>query len=113
MVLSPSNLLSARRLSYSAKTSWLFQPQSGYPGWIQAKERQRVYFAWRLINPEGSCPVHLTTTILADNPQCEGVITNVVQSCSKELPSPHEGFQCVVVVGGTGQAASRVCLMQL
>ena len=41
----PFILLSALKsrpkvIIYSEKTSWLFQPQSGYPGCIQAKETE-------------------------------------------------------------------------
>ena len=66
---------------------------SGYHAWLQTSWRDCGYvrygrlFAWG--NPIGSCPIHLTTTVHALTTLwilniCEGVVTNALQSCSKE-----------------------------
>ena len=54
-------------LQYTAKTTWLFQPQSGYPGCRQTEETVASYESVTLLLKSncirGSFPVHLTTTI--------------------------------------------------
>ena len=85
----------------TAKTSWSFQPWSGYRGCRQV-EGTAVMISFlrkgRLFtkgNSIGSYPVHITTTVDAYNHSrcqniCEGVITNALQSCNK-LGSGHLG----------------------
>ena len=83
---------------YTAKQVSGFNHRVVNPGYIQA--------GWRLTITRKPAVQLILQPQFTDNPQniCEGVITNAVQSCSKELPClngdslAHEGCQCVVVV---------------
>ena len=51
-------------LVHTEKTSWLFLPQSGYPGCNPEWVTQRYLRLIAQSNQRGSCSDHLTTTIL-------------------------------------------------
>ena len=112
------NVISSTDMKCSTKTSWLFNHRV----FTMVADKLKGQWLWEvrswapllancLRQPERQLPQFILQPQCTDNPQniCEGVITNALQSCSKELVTRwvnhkyYKAFQRIVVVRWTGQ----------